>query len=117
MRCSVCQVEHPRGERWQHLKREHPAYWRGFIVRFASPWAFVALMFGLAAARAPGWTFVGVLIGFLGLSMWARYRSRVERAQRGLGITGGQWLRGAGIGLILMSVTFTIIALVLSLTR
>lgn len=87
------------------------------MVRVGSPWVFLALMFGLAAIGVPGWVFLGVLIGFIGLSMWARYRSGAERKKRGIGLSGGQWVRGAGIGLVLMSVAFALAALAYALAR
>ena len=115
--CPVCRIVPEHGSRMSHLRQEHPAYWRSFLVRVGSPWIFLAIMFGLAATHADGWTFVGVLIGFLGLSLWARYQSASARAQRGLGLSGGQWVRGVGIGLMLMSVAFSAVALLLRLLR
>lgn len=109
--CPLCDSEFPPGGRVHHFRRDHPAYWRAFKVRVGSPWIFLALMFGFAAIGVPGWALGGVLAGFIGLSMWARYRSGAERGRRGIGLSAGQWIRGIGIGFALMSIAFVVAAL------
>ncbi len=107
--CPVCHDSLTQGGKVRHLREQHSGYWRVLVIRVVSPWAFLALMFALATASAPSWSFIAALLGFVGLSLWARSRSALERRQRGLGLSGGQWLQGAGIGLILMSLAFAAI--------
>ena len=114
--CPVCGDPLVGSGRIHHLRERHPAYWRAFLVQVASPWVFLAFMFALALESAPGWSFVAVLLGFVGLSLWARHRSAVERGQRA-GRRVGQWLQGAGIGFIMMAVAFVVVALVVVLSR
>ncbi len=115
--CPVCSDPLTQGGRFQHIRERHPAYWRVFVVRVASPWAFIALMLTLAVTGAPAWSFMAVLFAFVALSLWARRRSITERQQPGLGLTRSQWLQGAGIGLILMALSFSAVAAALLLTR
>ncbi len=116
-RCPVCHSPFTPGGRFGHLRAEHPAYWRTLLVRLGAPWVFLAIMFGLAAVAAPGWAFVATLIGFVGISLWARAASARSRSVRGVGLSGGQWIRGAGLGLLGMAVAFSIAALVLTVIR
>lgn len=86
-------------------------------MRLGAPWVFLAIMFALALGGAPGWAFVSTLIGFVGLSLWARAASARSRSVRGVGLSGGQWVRGAGLGLLGMSIAFCVAALVLLVVR
>jgi hypothetical protein len=115
--CPVCHSPFTPSGRFGHLRAEHPAYWRTVLVRLGAPWVFIAIMFALAAAGAPGWAFVATLIGFVGLSLWARTVAASARTARGVGLSGGQWVRGAGLGLLGMAVAFCLAALVLSVVR
>ena len=115
--CPVCHSPFTPSGRFGHLRAEHPAYWRTVLVRLGAPWVFLAIMFGLAAADAPGWAFVATLIVFIGLSLWARAAAARARDVRGVGLSGGQWVRGAGLGLLGMSIAFCLAALVLSVVR
>jgi hypothetical protein len=78
---------------------------------------FLTIMFALATAGAPGWAFVATLVGFVGLSLWARTAAARARGARGVGLSGGQWVRGAGLGLLGMAVAFTLAALLLTVIR
>ena len=115
--CPICGVSLAGGGKIRHLQEHHPAYWHAFVVRMASPWVFLALMFALALGGAPGWSFVAVLLGFICLSLWAHHRSIVERGQQRGRLRVGEWLQGAGIGFIMMSFALIVGAVVVVLTR
>lgn len=114
--CPVCGEPLGNDTRSRHLRRRHPRYWAAFLVRVISPPVFLAVMFALAGVGAPGWAYLCVLGGFIGLSLWARYAAAAERGTSNR-LFLGQWLRGAGIGLLLMSASFGVALLLLSLTR
>lgn len=103
--CPICGAEPDEG-RLNHLRREHPRYWVSFVTRVVSPWAFLALMVGLALAGAPGWLSVLVTFAFVGASLWARRRATAERSRKGVGLSPGQWVRGLGLGLVMMGAAF-----------
>ena len=115
--CPVCGDPLSQGGRFHHLRERHPAYWRVFLLRVAAPWVFLALMFGLAVAGGPAWSFMAVLLGFVGLSLWTRRRSITERRQPGSGLTRGEWLQGAGIGLVMMALALVVLGLLVVILR
>jgi hypothetical protein len=115
--CPVCHSPFTPSGRFGHLRAEHPAYWRTLLVRLGAPWVFLATMFALATTGAAGWAYIALLIGFVGVSLWARTAAARSRRARGVGLSGGQWIRGAGLGLLGMAIAFTLTAVVLLVAR
>lgn len=119
-RCELCGYRSTGtlGDRIGHLRREHPVYARGLLLRMATPLVFLAAVLGLAALRAPQWTFLVALGGSLALMAAGLGRSRAERARAGArpGVPLGRLLREGGLRIVLL-VSFLALLLILATRR
>jgi hypothetical protein len=84
-RCDLCKarIEPSARGRITHLRRCHPGYARGLLLRVVAPAVFLMIVMALGAARAPGWAYVAALFASFGLLFWGKQRSRSERRRAG----------------------------------
>lgn len=83
--CELCGArdEGTFRSRVAHLRQEHPAYARGLLLRVVAPVVFLAVIFLLAALKAPAWAYVvGLGLGF-GVLFLGKTRTRRERTAAG----------------------------------
>ena len=75
-RCELCGARDDGAfrSRIAHLRKEHPAYARGLILRLAAPGLFLVVMLALAAARAPQWGYLVALVACFGLLFFGKSR-------------------------------------------
>ena len=119
-RCELCGARDDGAfrSRIAHLRKEHPAYARGLILRLAAPGLFLVVMLALAAARAPQWGYLVALVACFGLLFFGKVRSRVERSRAGARPTIGfkRLLREGGLGFVLIIPVVAMLILLLSRT-
>jgi hypothetical protein len=85
-RCDLCkaQIAPTARGRIGHLRRSHPGYARGLLLRVVAPGVFLMAMMVLGATHAPGWVYLAALFGCFGLLFWGKQRSRNERRREGV---------------------------------
>lgn len=105
-RCELC------GHRWEpglaarmrHLRRSHPAYARGLLLRVAAPAVFLVTVLALAVTKAPPWAYLVGLGTSYALLFFGRIRSRTERSRAGASpaLPVKRLLREGGLPFILL---------------
>jgi hypothetical protein len=84
-RCDLCnaRIEASARGRIGHLRRSHPGYARGLLLRVIAPGVFLVTIAMLSAAKAPSWMYVVGLFACFGLLFFGKQRSRSERKRSG----------------------------------
>jgi hypothetical protein len=115
MMCTLCDTPLEPGvrPRLRHLRAEHPASYRGLVLRLALPWAFLVVVLAFLAFPLPIWVPVAALVAALVASFALRRDAMIE--------AGGpsrpslrQMLRAGGYGAIAL---FAALLLVTALSR
>lgn len=119
-RCDLCGAgsDGTFSDRTRHLRKEHPAYARGLLLRIVSPLVFLAAIVALQAARAPAWTaFVATAAG-VGLALVGIVKVRGARSLSGAGSAAslGKILSEGGLRFVLLAGVF-VVMLVLAANR
>lgn len=117
-RCDMCgyQFEGSFADRLRHLRRTHPAYTRGVLLRVSAPFVFLALVGALAAAHAPTKTYIVALVGAYALLFFGKQASRSQRKKAGLRATPPvkKMLREGGLPFVLLIPILAVVLLFLS---
>lgn len=117
-RCDLCGYRSTGtfSDRLAHLRRSHPAYARGLLLRMAAPFVFLVLLFVLAAVSAPRWAYGLALLGSFGLLVVGKRRSRAERSAAGARarVPLSQIVREGGLRFILILPAVAILLVLLA---
>lgn len=107
-RCELCGASAPATfvGRTRHLRKEHPAYARGLLLRILAPVAFLAAIVALQVLGAPAWTAGPAAAGSAGLAIAGLWIGRTARAGSGTKPSLGQLFREGGYRFVLLAGLF-----------
>jgi hypothetical protein len=116
--CELCgyRSEGTFRDRMRHLKKEHPAYARGVLLRIVAPGLFLVEVLILAAVHAPPWVYIVALFTSFGLLFMGKVRARAERQKAGARPTMEfrRLLREGGLGFLLIVPVIALLIAMLS---
>jgi hypothetical protein len=117
-RCDLCGYlfEGSFADRMRHLRRTHPAYTRGVLLRVSAPFVFLVLVAALAALHAPTNAYIVALVATYALLFFGKQASRSQRKQAGLRATPPvkKTLREGGLSFVLLIPILAVLLLFLS---
>lgn len=116
-RCDLCGYSSKTpGDRFRHLRKSHPSYWRGLLLRFAAPMVFMVLVFASTTLRSPGWGFAIALAVSLALMILGQRSSREARRSAGLSASAPirQLMKEGGLRIILLASVLGVMLYILS---
>jgi hypothetical protein len=106
-RCDLCGAgsDGTFSDRIRHLRKEHPAYARGLLLRVASPLVFLVTIVALQAVGAPVWSAIVAIAASLGLAALGITTARAARVQAGARSTAplGKLVREGGLRFVLLA--------------
>jgi hypothetical protein len=119
-RCDLCGAgsDGTFSDRTRHLRKEHPAYARGLLLRIVAPMVFLVALVALQASGAPPWTALvaaGASAVLAGLGIVSTRAARVE-AGGPAGASIGRLFREGGYRFALVAGLF-LAFIVLASTR
>ncbi|HSS10410.1 MAG TPA: hypothetical protein VLL25_11020 [Acidimicrobiales bacterium] len=113
-RCTLCgyRSDGSFADRLRHLRRSHPDYARGLLLRLVAPLVLVAMVGLLAAVHAPAWGYVAALVVAAGVVAGGVVIARRDpnRTSRRPGL--GQLLRSGGLRFVLFGVAAVAILII-----
>jgi hypothetical protein len=105
-RCELCgyRSDGTFKDRTSHLRRSHPGYARGLLLRIAAPMLFLVEVLILSVLQAPPWAYLVALFSSFGLLFGGKQRSRNERRTAGAAPTlpMRRMLREGGLGVLVI---------------
>ncbi|MGH2726531.1 MAG: hypothetical protein ACRDKS_06100 [Actinomycetota bacterium] len=115
-RCELCGANAPATfvGRTRHLRKEHPAYARGLLLRILAPVVFLAGVVGLQALDAPVWTVLVVAAGSAGLAIAGLWIARVAKAGSDSKPTFMELFREGGYRFVLIAGVFAVMLILAS---
>ena len=116
-RCELCGASAPAtfAGRFRHLRKEHPAYARGLLLRITAPLAFLVALVALQALEAPAWTLVFAAVGAAGLALAGLWMARAARAGSGApGASLSKLFREGGYRFVLLAGLFALMVILAS---
>jgi len=115
-RCELCGASAPAtfSGRTRHLRKEHPAYARGLLLRILAPVVFLGGVVGLQAAGAPTWTVLGAAAASAGVAIAGLWIARAAKAGSDAKLTLWELFREGGYGFALIAGLFALMLILAS---